>query len=74
MRERKHTCDAEIGRPGKLWHRCGRSVTVESVRGLYVRGKGENVYSLWYCRDHAKRANEAQGSVRVIEVHEVLPG
>lgn len=43
----KGKCDAEIGKPGRGWHICGRPVVV----GVYIGGM-----SLYFCSRHADRA------------------
>lgn len=68
----RQTCDAEVGRPGGVWHRCGRGpIVIESQRRLMRSGY---CYSLWYCRRHWRRANVAlRGSIEVLRVNTITP-
>lgn len=71
MKAPRQTCDAEVGRPGGTWHRCGRGAVIESERRLVRSGYS---YSLWFCKRHWRRANVAlRGSIEVLRVNTITP-
>lgn len=65
----KATCDAVMGRPGTLAHRCNRKAKVVSRRTIFIPSEGEQPYRLHYCSKHEKRANVVDLSIlRVVSV------
>lgn len=65
-------CDREIGRPGGLWHKCGRKAVVRSLRE--VEGWGYTYrYALYYCERHREYAESTDlpRTIRILSVEAV---